>query len=146
MDWDEESDTGAMQDPFRAMHDEGNGVDDLRAALGSLRKGDGPQALECLARARGGGIPVEAVPHAALTEAFAQLLTGNHTRATAVLRAAWSDHPDVAALAAALGMAQYAAGDERGAARALLASVVCDDPDRSLPTWRWALTRYVSAP
>jgi hypothetical protein len=66
----------AAADPFAALHDESNGVPDLRAAEARLAAGDPAEARESLARARASGIPAEAVPYAAALDALCLIHLG----------------------------------------------------------------------
>lgn len=116
------------------------GVQRLRAAVRALDAGDVSGAVEAATEARRIGVPAELVPYRAIVQGIALARTGDATTAAMVLTDAWSSHPDVAALPAALGAAQAAAGDMSAAAQSMFAALVSDDPDHSLPMHRRRLT------
>lgn len=120
--------------------DEHPGSVNVHGAADMLDAGDVQAALRHLQAARSGGVPAELVPHAAVIEGVARLLEGDQDAARRLLEDSWAGHPDVAALPAALGTAAFVAGDPTGAARAMYAAIVSDDPDGSLGVHRRRLT------
>lgn len=131
-------------DPFAGLYDEGNGVPALRLAAAELRAGSAARAREHVRNARMAGVPADAAPHAAVLEGLALVAADEAALAVDVLEAAWAEHPDVAALPAALGAARRALGEHETASRVLLAAVATDDPDGTLAAWRPLLARLVS--
>ena len=120
------------------------GVTCLRIAVRSLDAGDVEAAVEAAADAKRIGVPAELVPYRAIVQGIALTRAGRAEDAGLVLTDAWSSHPDVAALPAALGAAQAALGDHVAGARSMFAAIVSDDPDHSLPMHRRRLTPLLS--
>ena len=113
---------------------------ELRDAREQLRLHDPAAALTAISRARTHPIPTELRAYCALVEGVAHALTGNLALARTLLEGSWNEHPDVAALPAALGATLALAGDGSDASAVLFAALVCDDPDRSLSLHRRLLT------
>ena len=136
---------GAPRDPLELADGEHPGVASLRAAVLALEGGDIAAALEAADATRRAGVPAELVPHRALVHGVALVLDGDPAAAATLLGDAWSAHPDVAALPAALGAARTAAGDAHAGAQAMFAALVSDDPDGSLAIHRRRLTLLLGA-
>lgn len=129
------------RDPLDAYLDlDHAGVAALRAAGDLLDAGDLSGAAEAVLTARRCGVPAELAPWVAVVDGVTAMLAGDPERAQVVLGDAWREHPDVAALPAALGAARVRSGDAEAAARAMFAALVSDDPDRSLAVHRRRLT------
>lgn len=134
---------GFPLDPFAAADASLPGVLAVLEARDAMRRSDHVSALASLARARAGGIPVELVPHASVLEGAALTLTGEAAAAVTLLTDAWRNHPDIAMLPAALGAAQFAAGETTASARSLFAALASEDPDASLVVHRPLLTQLL---
>ena len=133
-------------DPLdRHLDDDHAGVASLRAAADLLDGGDPRGALAACRDARGHGVPSELVPYLAVVQCIAAVLLGDVHDAIEVARVGWGDHPDVAALAAVLGVAQLLAGDAAGSSRTMYAALLTDDADRSLEVHRRRLTQLLAA-
>lgn len=143
-DDDRDEDFGGLEpvrDPIDAhLGLDHGGIAALRAAGDLLDAGDAAGASEAVIAARHHGVPAELAPWMAIVDGVAAMLAGEPERAQVVLGDAWRDHPDVAALPAALGAARLRTGDAPAAARAMYAALVSDDPDRSLAVHRRRLT------
>lgn len=141
LDDDRFGEFGPARDPIDAhLELDHGGIAALRAAGDLLEAGDPAGASEAILAARRHGVPAELAPWVAVVDGVAAMLAGEPERAQVVLGDAWRDHPDVAALPAALGAARLRAGDAPAAARAMYAALVSDDPDRSLAVHRRRLT------
>jgi hypothetical protein len=116
------------------------GVHQLRAAVRALDAGEVQAAVDAATEARRIGVPAELVPYRAIVQGIALVRAGDPGAAATVLTDAWSSHPDVAALPAALGAAQAASGEAAAGVQSMFAAIVSDDPDHSLPMHRRRLT------
>ena len=116
------------------------GVQQLREAVRALDGGNVTSAVDAATEAKRIGVPAELVPYRAIVQGIALTRAGLVDTALGVLTEAWSSHPDVAALPAALGAAQAASGDMHAAAQSMFAAIVSDDPDHSLQMHRRRLT------
>jgi len=121
-------------------HGDHAGVTCLRAARDLVLARESSHVLASMADARRHGLPAELIPYGAAIEAAAYLLVGEATAAARLVEHAWGDHPDVAVLPALLGVARLLDGDAAGAAQAMFAALVSDDPDNSLGAHRRLLT------
>jgi hypothetical protein len=119
---------------------EHRGVQQLRTAVRALDAGDVEAAVAAADEARRVGDPAALVPERAIEQGSALVRSVDHEAAARILTDAWSSHPDVAGLPAALGAAQAASGDQAAAASSLFAAIVSDDPDHSLQMHRRRLT------
>lgn len=78
------------------------------------------------------GLPAELMPYASAVLGASLSIANDTDAAITVLRAAWREYPDFAALPALLGCAYLLAKDTESAAHIMHAALACEDPDRTI--------------